>query len=52
LVRLGDIFIVEEYVVTISKCKVTCLALLGNVKDIGRSILVNRRGAPVTITSD
>jgi len=39
----------EEEVVTISKFKATCLALLGNVKDIGRSILVTRRGEPVAL---
>ena len=37
----------EEEVVTISKFKATCLALLSNVKDTGRSILVTRRGKPV-----
>jgi len=39
----------EEEVVTISKFKATCLALLGNVKDTGRSILVTRRGEPVAL---
>ena len=40
----GNIFIMVDEVVTISKFKATCLALLGNVKDTGRSILVTRRG--------
>ncbi len=40
---------VEEEVVTISKFKATCLAFLGNVKDTGKSILVNRRGEPVAL---
>ena len=29
------------------KFKATCLALLGNIKKTGRSILVTRRGEPV-----
>jgi len=37
---------VEEKTVTISKFKATCLAILGNVKKTGRSILVTRRGEP------
>ena len=39
----------EEEVVTISKFKATCLALLGNVKNTGKSILVTRRGEPVAL---
>ena len=45
----GNIFIIEEEVVTISKFKDKCLALLNNVKNIGRSILVTRRGEPVAL---
>ena len=45
----GDIFIVEDEVVIISKFKATCLALLGNVKDTSRPILVTRREEPVAL---
>ncbi len=45
----GDIYIVKDEVVTISKFKATCLAILGNVKKTGRSILVTRRGEPVAL---
>ena len=31
------------------KFKATCLALLGNIKKTGRSILVTRRGKPVAL---
>ena len=31
------------------KFKATCLALLGNIKKTGRSILVTRRGEPVAL---
>ena len=41
----------EEEVVTISKFKATCLALLGSVKDTGKSILVTRRGKPVALVT-
>ena len=44
--HFGDIFIVEDKVVTISKIKATCLSLLGNVKKIGRSLLVPCREEP------
>ena len=47
--HFGDIFIVEEEVVTISKIKATCLSLLGNVKKIGRSLLVPCREEPVAL---
>jgi prevent-host-death family protein len=45
----GDILIVENEVITISKFKATCLTLLDSVKDTGRSILVTRRGEPVAL---
>ncbi len=39
----------EDEVVTISKFKATCLSLLCNLKKIGRSILVTRRGESVAL---
>ena len=45
----GNIFVIEEEVVTISKFKDKCLALLGNVKKIGRSLLVPCRKEPVAL---
>ena len=43
------LFIMEDEVVTISKFKATCLSLLGNVKKIGRSLLVPCRKEPVAL---
>ena len=37
----------EKEVVTISKFKATCLALLDKVKRTGQPILVTRRGEPI-----
>ncbi len=36
-------------VITISKFKATCLAVLDNVKRTGRSVLVTRRGKAIAI---
>lgn len=36
-------------VISISKFKATCLAVLDNVKRTGRSVLVTRHGKPVAI---
>ncbi len=41
----------EKEVVTISKFKATCLALLDKVKRTGQPILVTRRGEPIAIVS-
>jgi prevent-host-death family protein len=39
----------ELEVITISKFKATCLAVLDNVKRTGRPVLVTRRGEPVAV---
>jgi prevent-host-death family protein len=36
-------------VITISKFKATCLAVLNNVKRTGRPVLVTRHGKPVAV---
>ena len=41
----------EKEVVTISKFKATCLALLDKVKRTGQPILVTRRGEPIALVS-
>ena len=41
----------EKEVVTISKFKATCLALLNKVKRTGQPILVTRRGEPIALVS-
>ena len=45
LIHQGDD--VEKEVVTISKFKASCLALLDKVKRTGQPILVTRRGEPI-----
>lgn len=41
----------ENEVVTISKFKATCLALLDKVKRTGQPILVTKRGEPIALVS-
>jgi prevent-host-death family protein len=36
-------------VITISKFKATCLAVLDNVKRTGRSVMVTRHGKPIAV---
>ena len=37
--------------ISISKFKATCLRLLDNVKKIGKSILVTRKGEPIALVT-
>jgi prevent-host-death family protein len=39
----------ELEVITISKFKATCLAVLDNVKRTGRPVLVTRHGEPIAV---
>ena len=41
----------ENEVVTISKFKATCLALLDKVKRTGQPLLVTKRGEPIALIS-
>jgi prevent-host-death family protein len=43
--------VMENEVVTISKFKATCLALLDKVKRTGQPILVTKRGEPIALVS-
>ena len=43
--------LMENEVITISKFKATCLALLDKVKRTGQPILVTKRGEPIALIS-